>query len=192
MAFSLLDGVAKFAKNVGQVLDPLLLHWFPAVALAIWVGLLVVARILSQMATYHRVRRRVYQVLNAFAAFVAGLLLAIAVYHHFGPDVCPDPAHCIPGTGHKLVLIMTVVSAATAGALRFLTERLATEAELHSYREILGVFIRARQNLARLSGEDEQTARQRERLLLDLGEVALQESESWIRAHRVRPLEPMH
>jgi hypothetical protein len=189
MAFSLLNGVAR---SVGQLLDPMLLHRFPVTALAVWLGLFAVARVFSQLATHDRAHRRVYQLVNALTAFVAGLLLAVAVYHHFGPDVCHDSAHCDSGTGHKLVLIMTVVSAATAGALRFFTERLASEAELHSYREILGAFTRARKSLAGLVGEGEGIAKQRERLLLDLGEVALQESESWIRAHRVRPLEPMH
>jgi hypothetical protein len=195
MACSLLSGVTR---TVGQLPDSPLLHWLPALAPAIWLGLFVFGRILSQMATHHRALRRVYQVLNAFTAFVAGLLLAVAAYQYFGPDVCVGPdvchdhAHCDPGTGHKLVLIMTVISAAMAGALRFFTERLASEAELHSYREILGAFTRARKSLVGLVGEDAGTAKERERLLLDLGEAALQESESWIRAHRVRPLEPMH
>jgi hypothetical protein len=32
--------------------------------------------------------------------------------------------------------------------------------------------------------------RQRERIVISLGERALAENEAWIRAHRVRPLEP--
>ncbi len=84
-----------------------------------------------------------------------------------------------------------VVIAACAGATRYVTESLAWEAELHSYREARGMFLRAaaRGNFssAGLPLSDEQ-----QEILFDLGRFALEENGSWIRAHRVRPLEPMH
>jgi hypothetical protein len=74
--------------------------------------------------------------------------------------------------------------------MRFFAERLGWEPELHSYREALDTFTRARDALARLRGAS--AAKTRERIIFELGRFALAENESWIRAHRVRPIEPMH
>jgi hypothetical protein len=93
---------------------------------------------------------------------------------------------------HKWALVIIVGSVAVAGAIRYFTERLSKEHELFSYRDALGIFLRAQENLAAL-GDDPSvtTQRQRQDIIAALGERALQENEAWIRAHRVRPLEPV-
>jgi len=98
---------------------------------------------------------------------------------------------CAHSVGHNLIAGLTVLVPAIAGAIRFYAERLALEAELHRYREALGTFKQAQQELDIFSGDTSEKARsRRERILLQLGRTALEENESWIRAHRARPLEP--
>jgi hypothetical protein len=63
---------------------------------------------------------------------------------------------------------------------------------LHSYREALDTFIRARDQFAKLCADPSALAKQQEQIILELGRFALEETESWIRARRVRPIEPMH
>jgi hypothetical protein len=147
-------------------------------------------------------RRALLIGLNFAVTFSAGVLLSTAAYKagvawsHGDADgagiigalvrALVDTRH---DAAHKLVAMVTVVTLAMAAALRFLTDRLAWEAELHSYREALGNFVRARDVLARPGMADSHEGRT---LLSELGRRALAENESWIRAHRVRPLEPVH
>ncbi|MCC6775464.1 MAG: hypothetical protein IT537_02340 [Hyphomicrobiales bacterium] len=151
-------------------------------------------------------RRWLLEGANVLLGFSAGLMLATAMYSLvFGPsdlagaltrlglnhgqECLPGHLECIHAVAHKVIAGLMVVVAAVAGAIRFYAERLALDAELHSYREALVTFRRARQDLAAADATQELTGR-RQQVLLELGRVALNENESWIRAHRVRPLEP--
>ena len=66
---------------------------------------------------------------------------------------------------------------------------------MHNFDETLEIFRRAQAGLSALdkaagmSAADKATYRRR--IILDLGQEALGENESWIRAHRERPLEPV-
>jgi hypothetical protein len=95
-------------------------------------------------------------------------------------------------TAHKVVVVVMVMSAAIAGGLRYFSERLSQEHELFSYRDAHGTFLLAQEELDAL-GEDPSPAAQQKRLdiLAAVGREALEENEAWIRAHRVRPLEPI-
>jgi hypothetical protein len=143
----------------------------------------------------------------AFAAFVYALLRSpYDLAGALGRNVmevsgCANPPDRIPGepsfelcahrVSYKLISALMVIVAAIAGAFRFYTERMALEAELHSYREALATFQRADEELKRLAREgSERAAQRRQEILLALGKTALKENESWIRAHRVQPLEP--
>jgi hypothetical protein len=84
-------------------------------------------------------------------------------------------------------MIAAILLPAIAGAIRFVAEKLSLEAEVNRYEEALGTFTRAKARLAALAGED----RLRESIVISLGKLALEENESWIRAHRERPLEPI-
>jgi hypothetical protein len=98
---------------------------------------------------------------------------------------------CARAVAHNLVATTTIIVVSIAGALRFYVERLAFTAELHSYREALGTYQRAQAELRKLESSESESARtQGDRVLFELGQYALRENESWIRSHRVRPLEP--
>jgi hypothetical protein len=188
--FNLLPGFTAIARSS---------FWWPVLAAAILLSFAT-----SQLSTrmHSRRMRRAFAVLHLLPALYFGLLLAatigeatalqewlrglvVSVTHH---PVAPKDM------GHKLVALITVLTATIAGATRFVIHSLAWEAELHSYREALGVFTRAKRELIILAETPEQApplTREQRNLLFDLGRIALAENESWIRAHRVRRLEPM-
>jgi hypothetical protein len=146
--------------------------------------------------------------LNFLVAVLAGLLFAASIYGFLLPpyDIAgllgcaaasPEAISrseagmtCAQEVSYKLLATATGLAAAGAGAIRFYTERMALEAELHSYREALATFRRAHEELLRLGPDIAGQASDRlGQIALELGKIALRENESWIRAHRVRPLE---
>jgi hypothetical protein len=110
----------------------------------------------------------------------------------FAGDTCKTAtALCARTVAHNLVATITIIVVSIAGALRFYVERLTFSAELHSYREALGTYQRAQAELRKLeTSESESTRTLGSQVLFELGQYALRENESWIRSHRVRPLEP--
>ncbi len=168
------------ARTVAPSGDWLIAH--PVIGVAMMLGLMIANRVLSLRSKLARGRnvRLGSIVLGSLAAFLWGAWAA-AVLFQLG-----ESHHA----GHKLVAVAAVVMASLAGAVRFFVERLGWEPELHSYREALETFRRARYELARLGAPA--AIKERERLIFELGRFALEENESWIRAHRVRPIEPMH
>jgi hypothetical protein len=100
--------------------------------------------------------------------------------------------HAAYHLAHKLILIAMVGIVAIAGAIRFLADKLSLEHELFSYRDALLIFQRAKQELDEI-GTDKSPAAQtrRRKILTAIGHEALDENEAWIRAHRLRPLEPI-
>jgi len=92
-----------------------------------------------------------------------------------------------------LLIIAVVVLPAIAGAIRFVSEKLAYEAEALRYREALRWFEHADELLARRppgrgNADDDGSARA---VVEQLGRLALSESEAWLKAHRERPLSPV-
>jgi hypothetical protein len=142
--------------------------------------------------------RRAFVVLNLLPAFLFGLLLSAVIDEAAGLhrslgylfSVATGHEPALNTMGHKLVALLTVLIATIAGATRYVTGSFAWEAELHSYREALGVFARAARECDFAAATLPLSQDQR-KLLFDLGRIALEENGSWIRAHRVRPLEPM-
>ena len=129
------------------------------------------------------------------AAIVAGLAAALGAL-----DVAamlPPPA----GTeltvaariaeAEELLLFAAVIVTTVAGALRFVSEKLSWEAELEGYEEALGFFKRAHQGLAALRAAPHATHGRREALVRELAAETLRENETWLHAHRQRPLEPV-
>jgi hypothetical protein len=97
-----------------------------------------------------------------------------------------DPEH------QKLVSIVAVGLVAIAGAARFVAERLAFDAEAARYPEALAIFRRAQQGgevTARVAGAKMEPAAE-ENNIYTLGRKALEETEFWLRAHRIRRLLP--
>ena len=92
----------------------------------------------------------------------------------------------------EFAVIAAIVPAATAGALRFIPDKLSWEAEVNGYEETLGTFRRVEVDLSGQADMAPASAgKLRNRIILALGREALDENESWIRSHRERPLEPL-
>ncbi len=146
------------------------------------VGLAILSRgfsVSGRLASRRSLRMALIGVGNAIALLwgilVGVLVVQIAPNHDFA---------------HKLTVLAVIMTASLAGVIRFFIDRLGWEAELHSYREALEAFRRARDRLASLDAAASREAR--ERIIFQLGKFALAENKSWIRAHRLRPIEPMH
>jgi hypothetical protein len=133
-------------------------------------------------------------------AFVAGILLVVGLY-----DLAVLIAHlagrgatelnAAQHLGTEFVKMAAIVPAAFAGALRYVAEKRSWEAEVHNFDETLEIFRRAQSGLSALDRAADMSAADkavcRRRIVLELGQEALGENESWIRAHRERPLEPV-
>jgi hypothetical protein len=102
----------------------------------------------------------------------------------------PDPDQAIT----NVVISALVVLYASAGAMRYLMERLNIEAEALEYRDARARFELAERRLAPgsdpVSGApaDEDAA---QRLVHELGRLALAENEAWLKSRRERPLTPI-
>jgi hypothetical protein len=147
-------------------------------------------------------------VMGALAAFGLALALISAgpgIAHLTSPKDL-DIAHAISAQDiedidraiefavrYAMVAVLVVLSA-SAGALRYLMERLNIEAEALEYRDALGRFERAERRLARGSDPktgmpaDEKAARH---IVYELGCLALAENEAWLKSRRERPLTPL-
>jgi hypothetical protein len=129
--------------------------------------------------------RRVWQSMwAALAATAAGIL----AWHLRQGE--PNVLHQILGTTVLLTL-------ATGGAIKYISEKIGIEAEAHGAAEASVIYVRARHALDAVDGDLAQglidlpeAHRRRQRIVLDLGQYALTETESWLRSHRERPLHP--
>ncbi len=96
--------------------------------------------------------------------------------------------------GKAMVLITTVALLAIAGGVRFVSDKLAWEAEALAYHEAHVRFSHAARLLADIdgtAGSESEKKRQKRVVLYELGLAALAENEAWLRAHRERPIEPV-
>jgi hypothetical protein len=128
---------------------------------------------------------------SALHGFGPGIVvgLAIIAVWHFGRWEHP--------VLHQLLGTVALLLLALAGAIKFVSEKLGVEAEAQGAVEASIIYSRARRSLdqidrdvvAKLIDVAEAT-RRRERIVLDLGQYALTETESWLRSHRERPLHP--
>jgi len=93
----------------------------------------------------------------------------------------------------KISIVLMIVLAAASGAVRFVLERRALEAEAISYRETLQRFIAARDHALKACSQPGASAdtilTAHRKLGFELGRIALAENEAWLRAHRQRPFE---
>lgn len=85
-------------------------------------------------------------------------------------------------TAKYSAVIVIVLLPAIAGTMRFIAEKLAFEAEELSYRDAFGWFSRAARILAKERDK---------KIVFELGLLALQEQEAWLKARRQRPLTPV-
>jgi Ca2+/Na+ antiporter len=148
----------------------------------------------ARSATLSVRRRRSVNMVNAVIAILAGFVISVGLHE---AAVLAHDAGCpfASDTGvfaHRLTLIVMVAAAAVAGAYRFYAEKMSEEHELFSYRDALVTFRRAQEDLKETEGDASEAAKDRRNdILLAIGKEALKENEAWIRAHRLRPLEPL-
>lgn len=122
---------------------------------------------------------------------VLAVLLVLALVAHGALVAGPWVAHGsadLAATIGKLLTLESVLLLATAGMVRWYTERRNHVAQMAHYADMARVFHRAADWLASVPGPFDQAAR---RHLVELGELALDEGEAWLKAHRERPPEPL-
>ena len=120
---------------------------------------------------------------------LGGLALSFALYD-LGDQITSD--HEIGG--NAMVMITTVALLAIAGGVRFVSDKLAWEAEASAYHEAYERFSHVARLLASIDGTpwpDDEKKLQKQEVLRELGRAALAENEAWLRAHRERPIEPV-
>jgi hypothetical protein len=118
---------------------------------------------------------------------IAGLVLAAGLY---------DGAALFRSDGASDVLFLLggFSIASIAYAMQFISSQLSWSPEMRGYEDALLIFQRARASLRELDHPDvrpHDRTRLRHAIIQALGEEALKENESWLRAHRERPLEPL-
>ena len=92
----------------------------------------------------------------------------------------------------RVFVIAILLLSAIAGAIRFVSEKLAWEAEAHRYAEALELFNHAKAELEAIdkeAGDPAEGLARKRKLVRTLGQKALAENEAWLRAHRERPVE---
>ena len=167
-AFSLLDVETHFLIGVVHLI----------VSVAAILGAAVVFPWSARMPRL--MRRYFFPGISALVLFLIGLLISALLYRYL--------AHT---TVHNVIAMLAVITAAAAAAVRYVADSHAWEAELHRYREALVIFKRAR-DAAGFAKANVALSSKQKSVLFELGQYALEENEFWLRAHRVRPLEPMH
>jgi hypothetical protein len=207
MALVLIEGEGTVPKA-----HALLAALDPARALAI--ALLVVAGLFFLHQGFSRFARNlsiaplrwVARMLGSLYAVAAGcavallLVQAAIMQEHCGwsfDSHCIEPMEpaadqAVYHLAHKLILIAMVAIIAVAGAMRYRADKLSQEHELLSYRDALETFRRAVDELDEIGADTSEAAQTRRReIFIAAGREALDENEAWIRAHRLRPLEPI-
>jgi hypothetical protein len=185
-----------------------LLDWTPTLgfdaSFVVWAALAVLA-IWFRGANHDFRQGSQATILTAVFGTVAALMLALALIDAEPLiSVLIDRLAPVLGAGggpsdNGHALINAVISAlvvlyAIAGAKRYLMERLNIEAEALEYRDARARFELAERRLAPgsdpVSGApaDQEAA---QRLVLELGRLALAENEAWLKSRRERPLTPI-
>jgi len=163
--------------------------------------LLAVAALVTRQSLRHR-PGLLHSMQNWVFAIVVALCASVGLAALVAPAAVIDPlqadavqfAKGATSDLKKPLIVTFVVLTAIAGAIRFVTEKLGLEAEALAYRDALGKFERAERLLAQNwdaatnAPIDRQAA---QALVRELGEQALRENETWLRAHRERPLSPV-
>jgi len=167
-----------------------------------WLGLLVPAAWTAMLTclTLWLIPRRAkdfdVQELSRWGKAVAALFLALLLWTS-AAGLTPlltaavpehDAKHAAEPALHKLVLILAVLLLAGSGMVRWYTERRNHLAQAAHYDDMLRTFRRAQDWLAQQPAPFGPEALEH---LVELGEMALDENEAWLKAHRERPAEPI-
>jgi hypothetical protein len=174
------------------------------ISVLVWAGLAVAA--IKFRGLNHDIRQGTKAfvltiALGALAAFFLALAfvsagpLIVRLIHTLEHILDPQtPTPDVHFAVINAVISCLVVLYAVAGAKRYLMERLNIEAEALEYRDARRRFERAERRLGRgsdpVSGApaEEEAA---QRLVYELGCLALAENEAWLKSRRERPLTPI-
>lgn len=131
-------------------------------------------------------------ILFAFVLQAGAAAVAHRLYDLRGLDDPHDP-HGLAHVAEHMTIVFVVFLPALAGAMRFLADKLAVEAEALSYREARDWFEHATDLLLALKpGNGNAAADERARdIILRIGRLALSENEAWLKSRRERPLSPV-
>lgn len=140
---------------------------------------------------------RPVQTVMALGAIVTLTLAVISIASkfsaHFGHVESEELVRERGVLAEYMTILIIAFLPAMAGALRFVAEKMAVEAEARSYRDALEWFERADRLLSEArpgEGRPEADARARD-IVLKLGILALGESQQWLKSRRERPLSPL-
>jgi hypothetical protein len=184
-----LDGVAVPIAAAGTWTVAAAVAVFLAAACAVW----LLRACISETDTWETI------VLTALLAFVVaafltlGARVAAELLAMLFPDYSAHHGLTREIFTSYLMVVAIVVLPAMAGAMRFVAEKRAYEAEALSYREALRWFQHADELLAQAPpGKGDQASDDRARgIVTELGILALRENEAWLKARRERPLTPV-
>jgi len=145
------------------------------------------ARWLLSRSAWRDPERRIFETPHVAVSAIAGLLLAIGLYH------CADFLG-LQGASSSMLVIGGVSVASVGYAMQFVSDRLSWAGEMRGYQDALQIFLRARSALKEIDGSGLDAAGQavlQKTIIEAIGKEALKENEGWLRAHRERPLEPL-
>jgi hypothetical protein len=153
----------------------------PVLATAAVITLLLVLRIEDI-----RSPERALKAPHILGSWAAGIFLGAAIAWSWAIfDLDPDWLR-------KLFFLGSVIPLAWGGIARYRTEKIAIEAEAEGSEMTYPIYRRAKAALDEIEKNCSvaEAMRRREKIIRDLGEFALAETEAWLRSHRERPLHP--
>jgi hypothetical protein len=187
----------EIKTQLGRMAHIRLPHWTEMfdidASFIVWLAL--VALVITFRVWNHDVRRPVPQsFLTGITGAAAAAAFALAMISAKPLLVRWTGLHEDDQAVTYVTLASLVVISAVAGAYRYLMERLNVEAEALDYRDARGRFERAERLLAR--GADSTTGAPADeaaaqRIVHELGRLALMENEAWLKSRRERPLTPV-
>ena len=119
-----------------------------------------------------------------------GVALVVTTVALTAFGLAPALTKCDPWEAvSRLVLAQAVLLLAGSGMVRWYTERRNHLAQAAKYDDMLRIFRRAQSWLR--TPEARAMDRETQQKLVELGELALDENEAWLKAHRDRPTEPI-
>ncbi len=173
---------AVLSDNLGAALA-----WFGAAAFALVSVLAVYLRIADAAVVLNVRRLRWWQ--NVLAVVLLVVLVLDAAIAFTAPEAGAGTYTAESVRGFRsLILVQAVLLLTGAAGVRWHTDRRNHLALATHYDDMLRVFRRAEDWLDTRPAPLDREARQR---LVDLGELALDEGEAWLKAHRERPAEPI-
>jgi hypothetical protein len=187
-AFFLFVAIQVVARVVNHTNDPL---WMYLVFLAPISGYMIF--FLGRIVPDPNATRPVATITGLAAAVVLSfaLMAAAALYSsHFEKLGKPEEVAVI---AQYMTIVLVVFLPTLGGAMRFLSEKLAIEAEALSYRDAHVWFEHAKDLLyERRPGRGDPEADEWARdIVRRLGALAISENEAWLKLRRERPLSPV-